>query len=286
MFNLGYRQVVINDGALITKPAAPGNQVHIEGFGKFTVGASVDDGRDDHFGAFVPYVVGNTLCTAPAGWTAGDIYTVRLYYSGTRVLSDMWTRGDTLQFQTYAGGDNSGSFFGELADGMKAALEDYVVTFDKSTGKFTFKAEYAGITIGRITAKKLDSVIDDRFMLEEDITGAIVEGDEGTGTARQVEASIRMATEWSQEPYKIQTGGNESVDPSGEYNEYVWSTRADAEASVAGDAWASHELSGFGKSNAGAENDYETRKYVVYLNKNGAGYAAANTLLLSLIVTV
>ena len=285
MFNLGYKQVVINDGALITKPATPGNQVHIEGFGVFTVGASVDVGMDDHFGPFEPYVVGNTLCTAPAGWAAGDIYTVRLYYSGTRVLSDMWTRGDTLQFQTYSGGTNSGSFFGELADGMNAALEDYVVTFDKSTGKFTFRTEYAGITITRITAKKLDPVIDDRFIPEEDITGAIVEGDEGTGTARQVEASIRMATEWTQEPYKIQTGGNESVDPHGEYNEYVWNTRADAEANVAGNAWTSHELSGFGKSNAGSEGEYMTRRYVVYLNKKGSGFAAADTLLKTLIVT-
>ena len=231
MFNLGYKQVVINDGTLITQPAVPGNQVYIEGFGWFTVGASIDEGEDDHTGDYIAPVLGSTSIVAPTGWTTGDVYTIRLYYDGTRVLSDLWTRGDNMQFQTFGGGPNSGTFAGELTDGMAAAEEDYAVKFN-GADTFVFNEGYEGITIRRVTAKKVDWLIDDRHVVEEDITDTIiVEGDEGQGTPRQVEASIRMSTEWSQDPYKIQVGGNESVDFDAEYKEYVWRTREDHESS-------------------------------------------------------
>lgn len=285
MFNLGYKQVVINDGLLITQPAVPGNQIHIEGFGWFTVGESIDEGKDDHFGEFMPEIVGSTSIIAPVDYVIGNIYTVRLYYNGTRVLSDMWTRGDTMQFQTYTGGPNAGTFFGELYDGMFAAMDDYAVTFDIGTATFTFKDEYFGITAWRVTAKKVDCSIDDRCIPEEDITDVVVEGDEGQGNPRQVEASIRMSTDWSQEPYRIQTGGNESVDFEGEYNEYVWNTFRDSEESVAGDTWSEHEMANSG-GGVNTDGKHDPVRYVVYLDRTGDDFAAADVLLQSLIVTV
>ena len=273
MFNLGYKQVVINDGALVT--TVGGTHINVEGYGTFLIGSSTEKFEN----VYVAPVLGTTTLTAPAGWTTGDIVTIRLQFRGTKVISDIWAHGENIQFQTFAGGPNAGTFFGELADGIGAAgFAPSALSF--AAGTFSFGTGYEGLTIKRITAQKYDPAVDDRLSLAEDVTNVIVEGEEGEGTPRQVEASIRRATDYSQEPYRIEVGGNESVDFEAEYTAISWFTKEDHEGTAANAAtWEQSDMQGDGVNTV---SNVEARRYVVYIDNKAAVNATAVTLLKSI----
>ena len=252
MFNLGYKQIVINEDAVVK---SEGGYIKIEGFGVFKIGEGLP-GKE----VIEPYIVptlGLTAFSDPTGYTAGDIYDIRVYIRGPRVLSEIWSYGESIQFQT---SPDATSFDDAMDKAVNNGLNNIV---EYSGGVFTFKEGYEGLEIRKVTAA--EAVIDTNIIYEpvEDITGAIIPGIEGTGTPKQIETSVHT----TQGPYAIQFGGNADVDFNAEYTGISWEMFEDHYVGE-----LPHELLGYGDANTEAK--YAPRKYTAYVSDSAAAALA------------
>jgi len=137
MFNLGYKQIVINEDAVVK---TVGTDIIIEGFGVFKIGAGIAGKEIKE-----PYIapsVGNTLSTVPTGYSSGDIYDIRLYIRGPRVLSEIWSYGEEIQFQT----DPTGTNYDDAMDKAVNNGLNKIVKYGVG-GLFTFLPGYEGLEI-------------------------------------------------------------------------------------------------------------------------------------------
>ena len=314
MFNLGFRQVVINDGVdpvikevSISIGGVSSDYIEIEGFGKFKVNGS---GPNNYFKDPVERILGETIVTTPPlGWTIDQIWEIKVHVSAGEgdggSTGELRDSGEILYFQVgkikKLGTTNPPTDFeGILAQNVKDSSNalEYTknaaapVPPDTATGTFTFKPGYEGYTIDKVYATKIyDPTIpgfDDRYAMPEDITGAITEGNFGFGYPAQIEESIRNNTPATVSPYSIHVGGNYAVafdnDSAGtlgkiRYTEVTWFTDKDHLEGV-----EPHDMLGYGDANT--ETLYADRKYSVYIQSTGADGTAKNGAEITLLKSI
>lgn len=295
MFDLGFRQAVINDGTVIkAETIGATDYINIEGFGKFVVGgSSLNENKVP-----VDAVLGSTaILGAPAGWADDQIWEIALHINqgeGDGGLGNIRDSGAIVRYQIgKVRSINGGSVPVTFSDMVIVAVNGFkadptvadpfeMITTDGAS--FTFESGYEGFTIENILATKIyDPTIpnfDDRMSVPIDITGAITEGNFGFGYPTQIEASIRNATPYTQSQYDVHTGGNEPVEffQESRYTEISWITEQDQYADT-----APHAMLGYGDANT--ETLYTGRKYSIYIkseNESGALNAAEIILLNSI----
>ena len=278
MFNLGYREVIINSGAVITAGTneAGAATVKIEGFGEFEAAVTAPNNFKTA-GAAAAAGVYTLADSAPATtYVAGTAYIVKIQIKGPRLLSEIYPRNwDTLVFQTLplATADFAG-FSAALAGGSVsqdlAMIGDIIkVTDAGGVPTITFQPGYEGVEL--VKAFLIDGSAE--ALLPATATTAPTEG---IGTGKQLEAEVRNATFDNIDPYGIQFGGNTAVDVRALYTTYSFSQMPDL------NDWGAHEMLGYGDANT--ETMYGAVKFIVYANEASVD-AAGMTLLDSLVTT-
>lgn len=265
MFNLGYKEVIVNSDSDITAT------------GTVTAGTNIlaVDGvcnlEDTELASItkVPSVPGvkgmaelaqHSVLTGAAD---GDIITAtfRLKSVGNeRISSNLYPYGETksIIFKEQSSATEVGlaQAYLKLVEGNNWEDLGYTIAIESGSG------------IGQITA--LDegvSVVD--LVLTKTETGEVVttgitytEGSIGVGLGSQLEAEVKNATFDNIDPYGVRFGGSGIVDVRGKYTQYIIST-SDA------NGWASHASTGYGL-NAGDSNK-EPRMLVLWVNEVSAG---------------
>ena len=267
MFDLGYKQIVINSDAVVK---VVGAETIIEGFGKFETGK----GENKFSIASSPAVAGVYAVTGPAATLAGDSYDVRIYFTGApRILSEI-----------FSGGGSNYSDSGQLmvrqsgvlgaADTLGLAMAaSFIDGFDDSVIKIsddgandftiTFQPGYEGLGVSKVTIIESKDYSSGQVFLDVATT---TEGTEGWGNGKQVEAEVRNATFDNIDPYGIQFGGNTAVDVRGKYQTIKWEMPSDPATATMG--WEPHADRGYG--DAQTQASYGNVKYVAYVNEQAA----------------
>lgn len=257
MFDLGFKQIVINADAVVTETAGASGQpqkVEIEGFGEFYTTPS---GTVGFVSAAADPVAGIYTMAAPVGGAIGDVYDLKISVSGPRVLSDVMPQIDTKAFQTIAfvGTNDIGT---AAAGGQIAGFNDEVLVFTGTTTLIaTFQAGYEGLKIDRVVATEAVSGVSQDLAIT--VTAA---GSEGNGLGKQVEAEVRNATWTNNDPYGVAFGGNDAVDVRAKYTEIHWESMTDD------NGFEPHANLGYG--DAQTVTTYGARKYVAFCNEASA----------------
>lgn len=257
MFDLGFKQIVINSDAVVVETAGASGQpqtVAIEGFGTFTTTPS---GTVGFVSAAADAVAGVYTMAAPTGGAIGDIYDLKISVSGSRVISDVMPQIDTSSFQTaaFAGTNDIGT---AAAAGQIAGFNDDMLVFSGTTTLIaTFQAGFEGLKIERVVATETVSGVSQDLAITETTAGS-----EGNGLGKQVEAEVRNATWTNNDPYGVQFGGNTPVDVRAKYTEIHWESATDT------NDMEPHEMLGYGDANT--ETTYAPRKYVAFCNEASA----------------
>ena len=292
MFNLGYKEVVLNSAAGV-------KWVDIDGV-ETAVIANVDAVVIEGYGAFPP-VVPETKITPPARaiqeektWTVvapsmptdawggaqtlaiGDVIEVEVKIRSLRnvgsIARDFIVDGKSIIFQsiplaaiTAAG----------IATAIQAGYELFMGNAT-STGRFATDERYftlaaSGDTVVTTVEKGLEHVFIKSVGIKVVKSGGLpftmlaleagaVEGSVGTGLGKFIEESRRMGTAENVMPYAQSHGGNsQGIDVRGMYTTYFF-TAIDDSSPKSG--WASHEYVDHSYVNAAMES--KERKYVIY----------------------
>lgn len=286
MFDLGYKQVVINDGSVVDGASVSGFIV-VEGFGQFKVGSSIVNAHEP----YQPPTLGETTVNTPTGWANDQVWEVKLFIrSGfddsagasmgyQRNVGDIRGHGQTIVFQTALVDPSTKqppADFNTALGLMVNNEEESMVEFN--SGTFKFKPGYEGFTISDVLATKIydkTNPVDESLNLTgEYITGTVTEGVTGAGSPKEVEASVQRATPYTRDPYGIRFGGSEVVDFDATYDKVVWATSNDHLEATDGKGWDPHKMLGYGDANT--ETTFKERKYVVYIKSDQT--AAINLL--------
>ena len=270
MFDLGYKQIVINSDAVVTTNAVNGN-IDIEGFGSFAVGSANTKFSE----AAVAPVAGNGTIAEPITIGAdGTVYDVRITLKGApRILSEIFSGGNggygdsgqILAFQTVPISATYPSFNEALAASIIEGHNDKILTFD-GAGNYEFADGYEGLNIIEVEAVKSGAMTAAQAWEKLVVTGEDT-GTEGYGNGKQVEAEVRNATWDNTDSYGIQFGGSTSVDVRGKYKTIMFEIPA---ALVSG--WEPHANLGYG--DAQTETTYGNVKFIAFCNEASAATAA------------
>ena len=149
MFDLGYKQVVINSDSVVTGTGGAGDPIIIEGFGKFLT-TDLLSGGEKWAVAAIPPAVGKYDVAVPAGAAlAGAVYNVQVYFSGApRILSELFSgggsnyedAGEIMTFQSSRLGavDTLGIHMAGSAAGVTPVIPGAIIDgFNDSIVKFT-----------------------------------------------------------------------------------------------------------------------------------------------------
>jgi len=270
MFDLGFKQVVINDGP--SNIRSVNGYIEIDGFGKFEINSSLaSPGGYNETEAPAPAEKGVTTFRDPAAYAAagvGSIFEVRFFIGeglNNGGAGEVREVGQIVYLQVV----KEAAFADDVTKALNALEHTYLVDGGGST--VTFKDGYEGFTVSKVIATQIsgEPICDDREGVPEDITETVNEGNFGVGSPKQVEASILGSTPANANPYRAQTGGNETVlfTDGSEYTAVHFATKGDHI-----DGTAPHEMLGYGDANT--ETQYGVRHYVVYIQSgnftNGA----------------
>ncbi|MCK5787962.1 MAG: hypothetical protein KAH32_03115 [Chlamydiia bacterium] len=274
MFNLGYKQIVINsdavvvetnaDGTAVTTPGTTGNLINIEGFGKFAIGSSpAASSIDATAGAAVAPAVGvvtPALPTFASAVAVGDVIDVVVKFAeAPRLLSEAFPYGEKIAMQSVVTTSaNTAGFLLGLAATIKANFNDILAV---SGSTLVFKAGYEGLNVKSIEVTDEDG--ESGFMA---LTVGTV-GTEGAGNGKQIEAEVRNATFDNLDPYGVQFGGNSMPDVRATYTMVKWVAQPDL------NGWGAHEMLGYGDANTKAA--YAPVEFVAYCNDVSATGAVA-----------
>jgi len=275
MFNLGYRQVVLNNLADVEAiTAATGvatgiaavvtDYVSIPGFGKFVVRAAATDAATNWAADAVAATRAKVTVTGPAATLAGNAYNVRIFFTATeRPLSEIFPeRGSGgLMYQSgiLAANDKLGDAL--VAGAVVGNFNDIIGTFTNSgtANNFIFEmnAGYEGINVERI---EITNAADADARPTNLAFVNTVLGTVGVGLGKQVEAEVRNATFDNVDPYGIQFGGNQAVDVRGTYATLKFSMAAQEDSP----GWEPHAP--LGREDANVATSYANRDYIMYVN--------------------
>ena len=272
MFNLGFKQIVINSNSVVkaytaadTSFATPvigaavveGSIVKIDGFGSFVVPALVEDAAVPAFGTTTvssPAAVG--IYTAViAGFDSAKKYDIELKAKNARDVAGIYTghSGDIWTFQTGAGA----SFGLAAAAGQIAGFNDNLVKFSASGADLviTFQAGLEGMTLESLEV--LESVAE----VSMPITSiAITQAPSyGVGLGKMIEEEVMNSTGANLDPYGFPVGGKDGpVDVRGTYTEVYWKSAAPM------NGFEPHAMTGYGDANT--ETNHVGTEQIAYLN--------------------
>lgn len=275
MFNLGYKQIIINSGSVVTEDVGTTGdhvRVDIEGFGTFYAAPDAATGFiDGNEKAPQAATLGEYTYTVPTDLVIGQVLNVTVKIHSSRKLSEVYAYNyDTLIYQ-------SAPLASADAAGVQAAMaagqitvwsddNDFLVWDDASLG-VDFSAGYEGYDLLEIQFQEGDNAPQPKQTISNTLLTEDVAPTEGIGTGKQLEAEVRNATFDNIEPYGIQWGGNTAVDVRGLYHTLYWETFNDSEVEDASDmttGWDGHEMSNAGGVNTSVSN--APRKYIAYVN--------------------
>jgi len=280
MFDLGYKQIVINSDSVVKDLGA--GVIEIEGFGRFDLADSVV-GSGFSEPAIAP-VAGNGTITAPSTVTAGDVFDVRITLKGApRILSEIFSGGNggygdsgqILAFQTMPIGAAIPTFGEALVVSIIEGHNDKILTFADNGGDadYVFAAGYEGLNIAKVEIAKSAAMTTASVFVATAVTGGDT-GTEGFGNGKQVEAEVRNATWDNVDPYGVQFGGSTAVDVRGKYTTIKWEQQPDI------NGWEAHANLGYG--DAQTVTSYGPVKFIAFCNEASA--AGAITLITTLAV--
>jgi len=265
MFDLGFKQVVINDGP--SNIRSVDGYIEIDGFGRFEINSSAATGGYNETETPSAPVKGETTLTEPIAYAtagAGSVFEFRFFIEEGKNNGGAGEIRETGQI-VYIQVVKELSFGADIVKALDAADHTYLI---KGSGPaVTFKDGYEGFTVSRVIATQIsgDPICDDRNGIPEDVTGSVTSGDFGVGLPKQVEESILGSTPANANPYRAQVGGNETVlfTEGSEYTAVHFATKGDHV-----DGIAPHEMLGYGDANTEAQ--YDVRHYVVYIQSGNS----------------
>ena len=275
MFNLGQKSIVINSNAsvVVKSPAGAvrateaavvaGDIVDIAGFGTFTV--PTDAAAFQREGSITPSsspVAGVYTILAAAAAEATKSYILTLKVRSSRILSNVFSDGDSWSFQSKSGGTVFGAGF---SGAQIAGFNDQYVKLSGTGNNIvvTFQPGYEGAVLE--TATLTDSSGVPVAITSISVTTA---PSEGVNLGRHIEESVHNATEANLDPYGL--GASDTVDVRGRYTEIAFTAVAEDDDSP---GWAPHEMLGYGDANTAAA--YAPRRFSVYVNEVSAPTALA-----------
>ena len=274
MFNLGYKEVVLNsDNGVYTD--VDGNLV-IEGYGKFKPGQLTDKKQVDSAPAVVEE--SSWAIIVPADLKVGDAVEitvdVRSFREKSSQARDFIMHGKKTVFQSMpVVTADVGGIADAIAEGFLKFVErnmqsEFTFGILKGvSGDIELKV-FPGFEDNFIKAVKLKRAAkcegaENCFVnLEKTM---VTEGSEGIGLGKWVEESRRFATAANVMPYSQSHGGNsQGVDVRGTYKTYMF----DFQGEDGPDGWASHEY--VDHSFVNAEMTSKPTHYVIYANDASA----------------
>lgn len=273
MFDLGYKQIVINSSSVVTTTDDGGNPatitgVTIEGFGTFDpleTGARLGTEYAGFKAASSPAVAGEySVDISGLDLADGASYDIKVNFSRAgRPLSELFpSYGGEIKIIQYTVVDATDLSKSKVS--VIDGFDDKIFTASViPTGiKIIFNPGYEGIGIQKISGIESTSTTDEFKNL---LFNVDVEPSEGVGLGKLIEAEVRNATFDNIDPYGIQFGGNSAVDVRGKYTTIMWYAKA-AKPGMGG--WEPHALRGYGDANT--ESLYEPVKFVAYVNEASA----------------
>jgi len=281
MFDLGYKQIVINSESVVK---VVGAETVIEGFGKFETGK----GENKWSVAAEDAAVGKYDVTVPPGAAiAGSVYNIKVYFKGApRILSELFSGGGNnygdvgeikvFQSQRLLAVDTLGTAMvgdatatppvpGAIID----AFNDLILKFTGAGPDFSveFVEGYEGVGIAKISMTNADDQDNKETFL---VTTETQAPSEGIGLGKQIETDVRNAVWDNIDPYGIQFGGNTAVDVRAKYKTIYFEMPSTPATSTKG--WEPHAARGYG--DAQTEATYGNVKYVAFVNEASAVAAA------------
>jgi hypothetical protein len=275
MFNLGQKSIVINsDASVVVKSPAgvvrategavvAGDIVEIAGFGTFVV--PTDAAAFAREGSITPSALpaaGVYTIALPAALDSTKSYVLTLNIRSARVLSNIFSDGDIVKFQSKAGNTVVSTAFQQ---GVIAGFNDTLVKFTGSGNNLiiTFQPGYEGVVL------ESASIVDNAGA-NVALTGITINTapSEGVNLGRHIEESVQNATFENIDPYGL--GASDVVDVRGRYTEIAFTSVAEDDDSP---GWAPHEMTGYGDANT--SSTYAPRRFSVYVNEASAATALA-----------
>jgi len=271
MFDLGYKQIVINSDSVVEDIG--GGVIKIEGFGTFDPADSIV-GEGFNEVAVVP-VAGNGTITGPVGALAGDVFDVQITLKGApRILGEIFSggsggygdSGQILAFQTMP--LTADDMFGEALElSIIEGHNDKILTFTAAgnDADYVFTDGYEGLNIAKVEVAKSVPMTSATAFIDMQVSGGDT-GTEGYGNGKQVEAEVRNATWDNTDSYGVQFGGSTSVDVRGKYTTIMWKQQPDI------NGWEAHANLGYG--DAQTVTTYGPVKFIAFCNEASAANAA------------
>ena len=261
MFNLGYKQVIINSEDDVTDTGAAG--INIKGFGTF-LPVNTADGESNaaEDAALGKYSVAEP--TVPAPPVNGDIWSIKFKVGAAegndRTLSEMFSYGEILSMEVRI---TRGTLMASLVDvdDSMAGIIAYA-----SPTEVVFQPGYEGYALLSAEVIKVSDVVDGTLsqpaLTAENLVVTEVDAPSiGVGLGKLLEAEVRNATFDNIDPYGIQFGGSSAVDVRGKYTTHIFSSKAPSTAP----GWARHDFTGYGDVNT--HNVQEGAMFIVYVNE-------------------
>ena len=280
MFNLGYRQVVLNTADDVKQlstafaplaPTAPtaANFADIPGFGRFLVRKAADVTSIVAADASSNWIVSPVLAatekitvTGPTAVLVGESYIVEVFFTATeRPLSEIFPERGTGGIRYQSGKVTSATGLGAalVASAVIPGFNDIILKFSNAAGNsfdIEMLAGYEGVNIERVqlTPTKDQDESPTSLVFAVGTLGTV-----GIGQGKQIEAEVRNATFDNIDPYGIQFGGNsQGVDVRGQYVTIKFSLKDEED----GPGWEPHAMLGYGDANT--STTYADRNYIIY----------------------
>ena len=284
MFNLGYKEVVLNsdngvymqDGKLV-----------IEGYGTFAsaqlVGAKLKKAAEPAVGEVVDFAIPAGIVPPVDAWgnarvlAIGDVFECRATFRSMRNVStharDFIIDGKTLVWMSAPiAGVLQADIATAIAAGLALAVDGggfghefekvFEVVASTDDLEFTIQPGFEYITMKAVEIKFATSGGAKGIDLVKAAPSTV--GNAGVGLGKWVEESRRMATPQNVMPYAQQHGGNsQGVDVRGMYTTYTFDFNGETT-----DGWASHEY--VDHAYVSAAMGSKPTHYVVYGNEANA----------------
>lgn len=269
MFNLGYKEVVLNSmgDATITT-----SLIDIPGYGKFKDVQVISSSWLEIPSSPAVGEISTWATVVPANLVVGDAVEVTIDLRSSRQVGDLArdfiTHGEKLVFQSapVATADTVGieaavTLGWQRFVDMHPVAEQYVFV-DSITGSIQVEvlAGYEHVMVKAVKLKRAASCTgaDNCFVnLEKTVA---TEGDVGTGLGKFIEESRRMGTPENVMPYNVQHGGNsQGIDVRGTYKSYIFDFQGEDSS-----GWQSHEY--VDHSYVQASMASKPVHYVIYVN--------------------
>ncbi|MCK5788540.1 MAG: hypothetical protein KAH32_06055 [Chlamydiia bacterium] len=272
MFDLGYREAILNSDSVGTIAGATKDDAEIAIEGVLTVDGADGDVTEITYAPSEPAVLGIGELTLASNYVVGDVVSVTIEYSSpanARLSPDSFSYFEKKSFEvkvaTTLAEDLVISFalFEDAAD-IEAGLP-FKVEAAAEVATFTFVPGYEGFDFTSITITKVVDATTGIMIMPttHKATAAefvITAGSIGMGLGKQIEAEVKNMTFNNIDPYGIQFGGSGIVDVRATYSQLIITTTTQ-------NGWEPHEKRGYGLNSPETVGD---RVYILWINEVSA----------------